>query len=118
MKLNVADRFILAGLVPENGNRLTMKLGRQAVKLLEFSNEEMAEFEIVNDEANRTRWNPQKSREVEIAITPDMFKMFQDKFEALDKEGKLTSLQAETDEKFQGIMETVLNTSNESKSLS
>jgi len=89
MKLGVANRLLLLGLLPEQGNILTLRVVREARQLLEFKADEVNRFEIVQSGPS-FRWNQEKAEEVEIALSDAALGIAREAIKKQDAENKLT----------------------------
>lgn len=73
MKLNIAERFALLGVLPQQGNVTTLRIIRELQSRLSFTEEELKHYNIQNqsnpDGSARVTWNPELSEEeTDIAI--------------------------------------------------
>ena len=90
MKLKVADRLVLLGLLPQTGNLLTMRIVSDLRRTLGFSEKETAEFGLEVDPASdQIRWQSAADRPKEIEIGPVAQRLLADRLLQLDKEEKL-----------------------------
>src|SRR4030042_2235 len=73
MKLSVLERILLLGLLPKEGNILTVRLIRTLREKIEFKEEEIKLFEIKTVSSTTgdalITWNKKAETEVEIDIT-------------------------------------------------
>lgn len=100
MKLSVAERIILFGLLPEKGTFLNLKQIRKVREDASFSDKETKDFEIQTTADGRIVWNPKKAKEVEIEISDSIHKIIKDKLEDLDKNAELEERHFTLYEKF------------------
>jgi len=89
MKLNVNERLIIVGVVPEKGNFKTMTIVENVKKALHLTEEEVKEYELVQVGENLT-WNKKGSEKKEVEISEFGEELIMEAFEALDKKAELT----------------------------
>ena len=90
MKVTIAERVNLLGILPNEGDAATMASVRWIRGELFFSDEEMKEFAIVQDSTGRTFWNPQfKDRQFDVAIGKQPLGVIRARLEQLNATGKL-----------------------------
>ncbi|MBA7680442.1 hypothetical protein ES703_88758 [subsurface metagenome] len=67
MKLNIGERFALLGVLPQQGNAITLRIIRELQSRLSFTEEELKHYNIQNhtnpDGSARVTWNPELSEE-------------------------------------------------------
>ena len=67
MKLNIGERFALLGVLPQQGNAITLRIIRELQSRLSFTEEELKHYNIENhanpDGSARVTWNPELSEE-------------------------------------------------------
>ena len=67
MELNIAERFALLGVLPQQGNVITLRIIRELQSRLSLSEEELKHFNVANhsnpDGSARITWNPELSAE-------------------------------------------------------
>lgn len=69
MKLAIKERLGLLGLLPKEGNVLTLKIIRDLQQELGFSEEEIKKHKIIQLDSNRVSWEPEKAgKEKDIEI--------------------------------------------------
>jgi hypothetical protein len=92
MKLNVNERFAILGLLPKEGNFLTLKIIREQKELLSFSDDEVKEYEFTVNGDN-VNWNIEKEKkeigEKDIKITNTCKDIIIAKLKELDQKNKL-----------------------------
>ena len=89
MYLTVRERLLLVGILPAQGDILTMRTTDDLRRSLIFSEEEEDELELKVD-GNRYVWNEKKAFEKNIAISAKGVSLIIMALTALDKEEKLT----------------------------
>ena len=100
MKLNVLERLLLGGVIPAEGNLVTLKLIRQLREDLSFTAEEHKHFGFV-EEGEKIKWNPEyASEEKEIEINDVMLGVIKNQLKQMDKAEKLTENHLSLWEKF------------------
>lgn len=92
IKLNVTERLVLTGIIPEKGNFRTMNTVDKLKKVLHLSEEEIEEYELKQNGENLV-WNKKGSERKEIEITELGFELLMESFEKLDKEENLNIFQ-------------------------
>jgi len=73
MKLKIAERFALLGVLPQQGNVITLRIIRELQSRLSLTEEEIKHYNIQNhanpDGSARVTWTPELSAEVkDVAI--------------------------------------------------
>lgn len=73
MKLNIAERIALLGVLPQQGNAITLRIVRELQTRLSFTEEELKHYNIENHQLPDGRatitWNPELSqKETDIPI--------------------------------------------------
>ena len=67
MKLKIAERFALLGVLPQQGNVITLRIIRELQSRLSLTEEEIKHYNITNhvnpDGSARINWNPELSEE-------------------------------------------------------
>lgn len=73
MELNIAERFALLGVLPQQGNVITLRIIRELQNRLSLTEEEIKHYNVQNhtnpDGSAMVTWNPELSEETtDIAI--------------------------------------------------
>lgn len=116
MKLGVEERITLSGILPREGNFLTLKIIRKLREALSFSEQEHRKYDFktegttyINDDGNKVtvpagtlHWNPKVEQDSEIEIGPQGTKVIVEILQKLDKDGKLSDRHFSLYEKFIG----------------
>lgn len=73
MELDIAERFALLGILPQQGNVITLRIIRELQNQLSFTEEELKHYNVQShanpDGGARVTWTPELSTEVkDIAI--------------------------------------------------
>jgi len=67
MKLNIAERFALLGVLPQQGNVITLRIIRELQGRLSLTEEEIKHYNVTNhvnpDGSARINWDPELSEE-------------------------------------------------------
>jgi len=67
MKLNIAERFALLGVLPQQGNVITLRIIRELQNRLSLTEEEIEHYNVQNhanpDGSANITWNPELSQE-------------------------------------------------------
>ena len=103
-KLNIGERFVLAQLLPSEGNFLLMKRRRELLEaLMEFTDEEQKQYGFVQNPDGRLNWNPEFAEMLfEIEIGELMADNITKKIKQLDEQNQLHDDQVTLYEKFVG----------------
>jgi len=89
MKLNVSERLVTVGVLPEKGNFKTMNTVENVKKVLHLSEEEVIEYEL-KQTGEVIGWNKKGAEKTEVIISELGFELIMESFEKLDKESNLT----------------------------
>ena len=88
MELSVMERLVLLGILPKEGNFLTIKLVRQLRESLSFSEEENKAYSF-KQEGDQIAWNTTTDQNKEIKIGEKMTDMVADVLKKMDKDKAL-----------------------------
>ena len=104
MKLNVGDRITLLGVLPQEGNFITLKIIRDLQGKLSFQEAELKKYEIKQEQDGdkvRTTWNEKGiTEENEIEIGEKATDIIVKALKKIDELEKLTPPQMSVYEKF------------------
>lgn len=89
MKLNVNERLIIVGIVPEKGNFKTMTTVEKLKSILHLSEEEIKKYEVIQ-KGESLLWNKLGVEKTEVEISELGHELIMDGFEKLDKKEELT----------------------------
>jgi len=89
MKFSIAERVGLLGVLPPEGDIVTLRIVRDLKRELSFSEEEISEAGIVNADG-WILWNPAVQIEKEIEIGPAALTVIRDALKKLNERKKLT----------------------------
>ena len=99
VQLNIPERLILIGLLPEKGSFDTMKMIDSLRDSLYPSEEEVKEFEIVQTEET-IKWNLKAVQPKEIEFTEKQVEFFKESFNEVSEKKELTLQQFAVSKKF------------------
>lgn len=116
MELNVNERFTLLGILPKEGNFLTLKILRKLREELSFNESEIKALGFkspgqtyVNDDGvtitvpdNSLHWDPRAPQTKEFDFGAKATELITDVLKELDKQKKLTDAHFSIYEKFLG----------------
>lgn len=98
--LTVGERIRLGASLPDESNFVTLKLVRRLREELSFSEEEIAEYKIVQTDT-QIRWDPQSPRpEKEFDIGEKTVDIIVEALKNLDRQKRLTDQHMSLYEKF------------------
>lgn len=92
MELNIRERYVLIGVIPERGNFETMSTIESIQKLLYPSEKEVKEFGI-KQEAEAIRWNQKGELSVEIEFSETQLTLIKKTLETLSEKDNLSMSQ-------------------------
>jgi hypothetical protein len=91
MELNILERLMLASILPEQGDIITLKIVQDLRLGMAFNEEEIADCGISN-ENDRVTWNPEKTEYVkEVPIGPKAMSLIIEELESRDKDKTLVA---------------------------
>lgn len=90
MKLKVIDRITLLGILPQEGDIITLKIIRKVREDLSFTDEEHKALKIERLDAGNLQWNAEADKPKEIAIGEVATNLIVDSLKKLNDEKKLT----------------------------
>ena len=91
MKLSIVERIQLIGLLPGEGNAVTLRIVNDLRNDLSFSEKEIKEAEIRQDvENNRVAWNGARDLVKDVKIGDTARGVIVDALKKMDDEKKLT----------------------------
>ena len=88
MKLNIKDRLMMLELLPEKGALLTMTNKRNILKKIDFSSEEIENYEIKQTE-NGINWKNEKESK-DVDFNSEELKVLKDSVDELDRNNAIT----------------------------
>jgi len=100
VKLTVAERFAALGVLPEQGDFLTLKVMRRLRESLSFEEEEMKHYGFAEKD-DRLYWDEDKAEETaDIEFTDKQVELVVEALKKLDSQKKLTEEHFSLFEKF------------------
>jgi hypothetical protein len=102
MLLNVIERITLLGILPEQGNFITLKIVRELREALAFDEEEIYRLEL-NQADGKITWNPAKDTCKEVSVGDKAFEIIAKGLEKLNDDQKLTQQHYNLYEHFVGL---------------
>jgi len=99
MILEIVERLMCLGLLPEEGNISTMRMRNALIMKVGLSAEEVEEYGVTGLDTGEVRWNPgSHAKEIEFNLSEII--LIRTKLEALEKDEKLTPHHVELYGKF------------------
>ena len=93
MKLNVLERLLTLGMLPEEGNFVTLKVIRRGKMELSFSEDEIKKYKFKNvpqaDGKMGTQWDSTIEQDTEIKLGSKVISLVAEELEKLNKDEKL-----------------------------
>jgi len=99
MKLNIAERFMVLGMLPKESNFATLKIVRQLQESLSLTEEEFKDFDV-KQEGQQIQWNKKGTEEKEIEIGEKATDIIIEALKKLNDNNKLTPQHISLYEKF------------------
>jgi len=91
MELTIRERLMLNSILPAQGDIVTLKIVQELKMALAFSEEEIAEHDIVTSDEG-VRWNPESDEYVrDISIGPRAMGVIVEELERLNNAKELTA---------------------------
>jgi len=88
IEMSIPERLHLMGILPKEGNFLTLRVTRELVSKVGFSADEIKEYEIKEDNGF-VQWNPSKNTDNGIEFLDSEIDIIKTALIKLDKEQKL-----------------------------
>ena len=102
MELNILERLMLGSILPQQGDIVSLKIVQDLRMALAFTEEEVADYEI-NNEDDRVVWNPEASEySREVPIGPKAMTLIVGELEKRNEEKTLVADFISLYEKFMG----------------
>ena len=90
MKLNIPDRLLLLGVIPKQGNFLTLRIVKDLIDKISFGSKEVEEFEL-KEEKGQINWKTDETEhDKEIEITNPEKQIIIQALKNLDQKEELT----------------------------
>jgi len=67
--LTIDDRFSIQSLLPQDGNLIEQMQAKSILKKVDFSSEEIEEFELDIQQNGAPVWNSEKEKDLEVEFT-------------------------------------------------
>ena len=101
MQLSILERIVLMGVLPAEGDIVTLRLVSDARKDISFSDKEMRESKIVNNPQNgQISWDEKAAKDKEIDIPTAVIGIVKTKLLELNEKKKLNGNHISLYEKF------------------
>jgi len=104
MKLSVLERLLVLGILPEEGDYVTLKVIRRGKMELSFSEDEIKKYKFENitteDGKMSTKWDSTIEQDSEIKLGSKVISLISEGLEKLNKDKKLTEQHYTLYEKF------------------
>lgn len=101
MKLDVRERLVLLSVLPQEGNFITLKVLRKLKEVLSFSEEEIKQYNFVQNE-DKVTWDDKAEQSKEIEIGEKAIDIIKEALKKLDEQKKLRDEHFSIYEKFMG----------------
>ena len=98
--LSVLNRILILSVLPKEGDLLTIKMLKNLKDKLNFSENEVKEFELRFVEGGNFIWNSTKAIDIEYELTDGEMKLISDGLKEVAKSKKLTEQHLELCEMF------------------
>src|SRR5689334_15699486 len=90
MNLSVLDRVLLPSLLPKRGRRIEMIICQSVLQLIEFSAEEVAEFELKDAENGAVVWKPSMAKDKEVCFSAEQLEVIKKGINEADMNGEIS----------------------------
>ena len=101
MKLSIMERLVLMGVLPTEGNFVTLRIVRDLQKELSFSEDELKRYKITQTSDNKVTWDEKAAADKkDVQIGERAEDIIVNALEDLDKKQKLTPSHLDLYEKF------------------
>lgn len=95
INLNITERFLILGLLPEQGNMVDMLLSKSIRHKVELTAAEISNFEITSEEnepgSSLLRWNKDREEDIVLNLEKSEFELLKKQVDKLDSEELITS---------------------------
>ena len=88
MKLNVKERLLLLGILPQEGHISQMVDVYELAKQLKLNDQEKGQISYVEN-GNYVKWDNDKDPNKDIELSSDQTKIIKEAIDELDKQGKV-----------------------------
>ncbi|OZI09578.1 hypothetical protein BWI93_03070 [Siphonobacter sp. BAB-5385] len=90
IELTIADRAIIASLLPQRGGKIKMLVAKSVADLIEFSLSEIQQFEMKDSGDGLITWNPAKSQAFQFDFYQDQIDLIKECLADADKREAIT----------------------------
>lgn len=91
LTLSVLQRGILMPLLPPNGRRLEMIIIKSIREKIEFTPEDIQEFELREGPNGTLIGNPKKFKDIELTLTNEQINLLKEIPKRIDESGQVTT---------------------------
>lgn len=99
MKLSVLERLMALGVLPKEGDYVTLNVIRKAQEMLSFTDEEIKKYGF-KQEQDKTQWDITAEQITDLRLGAKAISLIGEELEKLDKDKKLTPQHMTIYEKF------------------
>ena len=85
MELTIVDRITLLGIAPKNVGLVSGKLWRDIIEKVEFSIEEIGEYELGDKPGGGIKWNVSKAKTKKVDLSKEQLTELSSLIDELDK---------------------------------
>ncbi len=89
MELNILERLMLVSILPQQGDIVSLKLVQDLKMSLAFTEEEIVEYKIVNDD-NQVTWDPEAEYVKDVQIGPKAMSLIVSELEQRNEDKTLS----------------------------
>ena len=90
MKLSIAERINVLGVLPAEGNIITLRIVNELRDNLSFREKEIADSQITQTEDGRITWDPTAAKDKDVQIGDAARDVIKAALKKLDEDKKLT----------------------------
>jgi hypothetical protein len=101
MELSMMERLMILDLLPPEGSYVTLKVTRQTIDKVGFTDQEIKAWNI-RQEDNLVKWDTEKSHDTEIDIGEKAKELIAEQLKKMSEDKKLTQQHFSLYEKFVG----------------
>lgn len=101
MELTITDRLVLLQVLPKEGDIITIKIIKDLIDSLSFSEKELKDYSITIQD-NAVNWDEKKAQNKKVEIGPKALSVIVSELEKLNSEKKLTIEHLPVYDKFLG----------------
>lgn len=89
MELNIINRLQLVGVLPSEGDFLTLTVKKDILQKINLTQEEIEEWEVKPKENGRIEWNTKKAKEIDVVFSAPEGELIKSALVKLNNEKKL-----------------------------